>query len=475
MSKYKKLILIFLCIFLFIVVPAGISLFLFWPRFQVQEFIATTQVEYNASMEYQVGNVCYGNFFECKDVFVERKGDVNTTALGCYQLTYLYSYQGKEFELKQVVEVVDTTVPELQITNDEIYYCSNKSLQNVEMMATDNYDGDLSQKIEYNFENDHIEFWVEDSSGNRSTVSKKAILKDIEAPNITLNGDADIYLTVGETFADAGATARDNCDGDLTDQIEISGSVDTSKKGDYTITYSVKDHSENVSSLTRVVHVAEKNIEVTPNGKTIYLTFDDGPSKYTSELLDVLKKYNVKATFFVTNQNLTKGYDSVIKRAYDEGHSIGLHTSSHNYNIYSSVDSYFNDLYAIQNKVKNITGYTSMLIRFPGGSSNTVSKAYDGGTKIMSKLSKEVERRGFKYVDWNIVSGDAGETTDTNQVVSNVIGSLGNNSTYVVLQHDIKEFSVDAVAAIIEYGLSHGYTFRPYTLTSPTVHHQVLN
>ena len=177
----------------------------------------------------------------------------------------------------------------------------------------------------------------------------------------------------------------------------------------------------------------------------------------------------------MTDQNLTKGYDSVIKRAYDEGHSIGLHTSSHSYSIYSSVDTYFNDLYAIQDKVKRITGYTSMLIRFPGGSSNTISKNYDHGARIMSQLSKEVERRGFKYVDWNVVSGDAGETTNTAEVVSNVINSLGNKSTYVVLQHDIKDFSVDAVESIIQFGLAHGYTFRAYTMSSPTVHHSINN
>ena len=93
----------------------------------------------------------------------------------------------------------------------------------------------------------------------------------------------------------------------------------------------------------------------------------------------------------------------------------------------------------------------------------------------MSRLTKAVEQRGFRYFDWNIASGDAGETTNTNKIVSNVISSLGNNSTYVVLQHDIKDYSVNAVRSIIEYGLSHGYTFRALTMQSPVVHHHINN
>ena len=475
MSRNKKLLVIFLCVLLFGVVPACVSFVLFFPKFQVNEFVETEQVQYNAPMEYHAGEVCYGNVFGCSDVQVEREGEVNTSSLGCYQVTYVYSYQGKEFELKQVVEVVDTTPPVLTVQEEEIAYCPNGSVPNVTVSAMDNYDGDITDKVEKRFEGEEIIFESTDSVGNTSIVRKKAVQKDEEGPVLTLNGDESIYVLLHERYVEEGAKATDNCDGDLTSEITISGEVNTDKEGEYTLTYSVKDKSGNESSKTRKVYVYQKNVDVTPNGKSIYLTFDDGPSKYTSELLGVLKKYNVKATFFVTDQNLTKGYDSVIKRAYDEGHSIGLHTSSHSYSIYSSVDTYFNDLYAIQDKVKRITGYTSMLIRFPGGSSNTISKNYDYGARIMSQLSKEVERRGFKYVDWNVVSGDAGETTNTAEVVSNVINSLGNKSTYVVLQHDIKDFSVDAVESIIQFGLAHGYTFRAYTMSSPTVHHSINN
>lgn len=211
-------------------------------------------------------------------------------------------------------------------------------------------------------------------------------------------------------------------------------------------------------------------------GKTIYLTFDDGPSSYTEKLLDILKKYQVKATFFVTNQRTSYGYEDFIRRAYQEGHSIGLHTFSHVYSqVYSNVDNYFADLEAIQRKVERLTGYKSMLVRFPGGSSNTISKNYDGGKHIMSQLSKELEKRGYRYFDWNVLSGDAGETTSTSVVVKNVTSSLHGKDSYVVLQHDTKGFSVDAVEEIIQYGIGHGYVFLPITMDTLPVHHGINN
>ena len=141
---------------------------------------------------------------------------------------------------------------------------------------------------------------------------------------------------------------------------------------------------------------------VNAESKVIYLTFDDGPSRNTSYILDVLKSENVKATFFITG----KGSDYIIKREYEEGHSIGLHTYSHNYKaIYSKVDAYFKDIEAVNQRLCDITTTRSKIVRFAGGSSNTISRRYKKG--IMSELTKEVIARGYKYYDWNIDSGDA--------------------------------------------------------------------
>ena len=212
--------------------------------------------------------------------------------------------------------------------------------------------------------------------------------------------------------------------------------------------------------------------EISESGqKVIYLTFDDGPGPYTAKLLDILKKYDVKVTFFVTGA----GDDALIAREYNEGHTVGLHTYTHDYAyVYSSLDNFFTDLYEIQARVKNITGQTSMLTRFPGGSSNLISARYDGGIGIMSRLSEELPARGFTYFDWNISSGDAGGATTSSEVYQNVINALSPNYS-VVLQHDIKDFSVDAVEDIIKYGKANGYTFKKLDAGSFTAHHGINN
>ena len=205
--------------------------------------------------------------------------------------------------------------------------------------------------------------------------------------------------------------------------------------------------------------------------KVVYLTFDDGPGPYTAKLLDVLKKYNVKATFFVTGA----GDDNLLTREHNEGHAIGLHTFTHSYSyLYSNVGDFISDLYRVQERVKNATGYTSTLMRFPGGSSNAVSASYDGGTHIMSRLVNEVTSLGFTYFDWNVSSGDAGGATTSDEVYTNVIENLKPEYS-VVLQHDIKEFSVDAVERIIQYGQKNGYTFNKLDESSFTAHHGVNN
>lgn len=217
--------------------------------------------------------------------------------------------------------------------------------------------------------------------------------------------------------------------------------------------------------ITNSAEIEEKT------AKIIYLTFDDGPGPYTAELLDILKKYNVKATFFVTGS----GDDALIAREYNEGHTVGLHTFTHDYAyIYTSTANFFEDLYRVQSRVKNITGETSTITRFPGGSSNLISARYDGGSRIMSTLVSEVESRGFSYFDWNISSGDAGAPLSPGEVYENVVNNLKPDFS-VVLQHDIKDYSVNAVESIIKYGQANGYTFKRLEKDSFAAHHGVNN
>lgn len=283
------------------------------------------------------------------------------------------------------------------------------------------------------------------------------------APVIELKGEDNInFVANSKEYVDEGVNIVDYCNTEL----ETISNVDSKTPGQYRVKYIAKDQMGNETVLRRYVRVIPEW-----NG-TIYLTFDDGPGIYTDALLDVLARYNVKATFFVTGA----GDDATILREYQEGHAIALHTWSHDYSyVYSSVDNYFADLSMISERVKRITGEETKMIRFPGGSSNTVSTRYDGGSHIMSTLAREVERRGYTYFDWNISSGDAGGANNTNEVYSRVVNNLFEGGSSVVLQHDVKGFSVDAVASIIEYGLSHGYVFEKLTPSSFTAHHGINN
>ena len=205
--------------------------------------------------------------------------------------------------------------------------------------------------------------------------------------------------------------------------------------------------------------------------KVVYLTLDDGPSENTQKVLDILDQYNCNATFFVTGE--MPEYKDMIKVAYDKGHTIGLHTYSHTYSkVYASVDAYFEDLDQIGQMVKDEIGYVPCFIRFPGGSSNTVSAKYTSG--IMSELVKEVQDRGYQYYDWNASSGD-GATKTTQELIQQATSYHSNN--LILLCHDAqaKDTTVEALPSIIEYYQSQGYVFKALDRDSFVAHHSVNN
>ena len=210
---------------------------------------------------------------------------------------------------------------------------------------------------------------------------------------------------------------------------------------------------------------------VESNGHTIYLTFDDGPGPYTEKLLDILKEHDVKVTFFTTH--VFPQYESMIKRAAKEGHAIGIHSYSHDYTkIYASSEAYWNDFNAMQEVIVKQTGEETTLMRFPGGSSNTVSKDTPG---IMTQLVKEAGAKGLSYFDWNVASGDAGATTSGDDVLQNCKVGAANHKNAVILCHDVKEYTVNAMDAFITWAKENGYAFAALTPESDGAHHKISN
>ncbi|MBR5496770.1 MAG: polysaccharide deacetylase, partial [Clostridia bacterium] len=220
-------------------------------------------------------------------------------------------------------------------------------------------------------------------------------------------------------------------------------------------------------SCTRCSYSETEKIQ---NSKIVYLTFDDGPGQYTERLLGYLRKYDVKATFFVTNQFPKYIYN--LKTMAEDGHAIGVHTLTHSWNIYSGEYSYMKDFNAMHDIIKRETGIDTKIFRFPGGTNNTVSRSYCRG--IMSAMSRKMINNGYYYFDWNV---DCCDTLgySASQIASTTIGQIKGKSESIVLMHDIKKATVDAIPTIIEYCLNNGYVFDVLDENSPAIRFSPVN
>lgn len=180
--------------------------------------------------------------------------------------------------------------------------------------------------------------------------------------------------------------------------------------------------------------------------RRVYLTFDDGPSPNTDRILDILGEYGVKATFFVVGKD--GYYSEQYKRIVDEGHTLAMHSYSHVYkDIYRSVDAYARDLSKLHDYLYELTGADCNIVRFPGGSSNTISDI------DMREFVSYLEERGMVYFDWNVSSGDAARGyVSAQQIENNVLNNINNYNNAVVLFHDAgnKDTTVEALPHIIE-------------------------
>lgn len=258
------------------------------------------------------------------------------------------------------------------------------------------------------------------------------------------------------------------------DEISEQNSIHESEK---------EELNRKISDLNRQVSLkrkqqAESAAAALPNpspesgGKTIYLTFDDGPSPNTPRIISILNSYGIKATFFVKNTS----YNGYMKDIVDNGNVIALHSYTHDYKrIYSSDEAFYQDLQDISDLVYLQTGVRSNIMRFPGGGSNTVSKKYSPG--IMTRLTQGVADRGYIYYDWNCSSGDAIKNTVPKDTIVANCKRVPAAKNVIVLLHDTdaKSTTVEALPEIIEYYQSCGYTFSTITADTPPVHHKVNN
>ncbi len=193
-------------------------------------------------------------------------------------------------------------------------------------------------------------------------------------------------------------------------------------------------------------------------GKTVYLTFDDGPSLYTNEILDILAKYQVKATFFVIGKTDDESKE-IYKRIVNEGHTLGMHSFSHQYNkIYNSLEDFDKDFTKLRNLLYDTTGYKPTIYRFPGGSDNMVNK------HGMDEFIRYLNKNSIVYYDWNVVNGDAtGVEYTQKQLIQNVLSGVKTKKTSIVLMHDspTKKTTLNSLPKMLEDLLDKGAEVLP--------------
>ena len=197
--------------------------------------------------------------------------------------------------------------------------------------------------------------------------------------------------------------------------------------------------------------------------KWVCLTFDDGPSKTTPDVLSALNAAGVHATFFVVATGYNEKYLPLLTEAVSAGHQIALHSASHEYSdIYRSSDAYWEDIALLKERIAPYVDAESIrYLRFPGGSTNTVSHRY-GGSDIMKKLKADAESRGFTYVDWNVCAEDSlGGHPSASTIYNNIIREVGDKNTCVVLMHDTNATKNTAAALpdVIRWFKNAGYRF----------------
>ena len=209
----------------------------------------------------------------------------------------------------------------------------------------------------------------------------------------------------------------------------------------------ISDNQELWEAETELHPELESGRDLDEWPRKVYLTFDDGPSPNTSEILDILAEYDVKATFFTVGKE-AEAYGELYKRILHEGHTLGMHSYSHVYKeIYASRESFEEDFEKISSYIEEITGYKPVFYRFPGGSNNSLIGSH------FEEFKEVLSEHDVKYFDWNISTGDAtNPPLSAEEIVNNALNGLEEHEEVVILMHDLgnKDTTVEALPVIIE-------------------------
>lgn len=269
---------------------------------------------------------------------------------------------------------------------------------------------------------------------------------------------------ISPDVSDASEKAQlDSSDYEFLDQVAYDNlEVNTTDPSNYLAKPDSNAASSNEGNL-------DKEGYIDTNSKRVYLTFDDGPSENTDDILDILADNDVKATFFVcytSDEELWPMYNRIV----EEGHTLGMHSYSHVYDkVYASKASFIDDVSSLHDFLLEQTGVDSKYYRFPGGSSNTVSSV------DIQELIKYLYSQDIEYYDWNAMSGDAvTESVSPYELNMNVLTYVRDNENdSMVLMHDLTAIpeTVQGLDSLIKQLKSEGYEFCAIESNTTPVQH----
>ncbi|OWZ85032.1 polysaccharide deacetylase family protein [Natranaerobius trueperi] len=233
----------------------------------------------------------------------------------------------------------------------------------------------------------------------------------------------------------------------------------------------LKQYEEKMDRLKKEKERLKNEIETLEekeSSKVAYLTFDDGPSQNTKEILDILKEEDIEGTFFV-NKNDTSYGRKMYKRIVDEGHALGNHTSTHEYkNIYKSKEAFMKDFNNMEQLIYEVVDEKPQIMRFPGGSISLSNQR----NQVIGEVIEELHSNGYTYFDWNVDAKDASRPSlSKHEIVDNVLEGTKGIDNAVILMHDssARDTTVEALPEIISKLEKKGYTFKALSKDSPPV------
>lgn len=284
---------------------------------------------------------------------------------------------------------------------------------------------------------------------------------------ILLVGGETIEANCGEPFVEPGWLACDRDGNDCSERVRVEGTLRPWRRGEQSLRYFFDDGGTEVSARRTVVFQPKPLPEAAqPAPGTVFLSFDDGPCENTGQVLDILDKYQIKATFFVVLSR-TKHLE-LLPEILERGHSLGIHAWYHPWegyeDFYSSEDNYFKDFLEAQRIFRERTGSFAWCYRFPGGSRGAgyLAGRMEGGTEELLQIFRDM---GVRCYDWNL-QPESGEKT-TEATLRNFRQGLQPDRHWIILQHDTRLFSVAALDRMIAWALENGYTFAPLEPTVP--------